>query len=51
MPWTISIVLLSLWVLGITTPSTFHGYIHILLAAAVATTVIPILRHRRRRVD
>ena len=36
MVWTISVIFLSLWLLGISTPSTLHGYIHILLGLAVA---------------
>ena len=38
MLWTISVILLSLWLLGISTPSTLHGYIHVLLGLAVLTS-------------
>jgi hypothetical protein len=51
MLWTISVILLSLWLLGISTPSTLHGYIHILLALAIATSLLPFLRRRKRPVD
>jgi len=51
MLWTISIIFLSLWLLGVTTPSTLHGYIHILLALAVVTTLIPLVKWRKHPVD
>jgi hypothetical protein len=51
MLWTISVILLSLWLLGITTPSTLHGYIHILLALAIATSLLPLLRRKKNLVD
>jgi hypothetical protein len=51
MLWTISVILLSLWLLGISTPSTLHGYIHVLLGLAVLTTLLPFLRRRKQPVD
>jgi hypothetical protein len=51
MLWTISVILLSLWLLGISTPSTLHGYIHILLALAVATSILPFIRRKKQHVD
>jgi hypothetical protein len=51
MLWTISVILLSLWLLGISTPSTLHGYIHILLALAVATSILPFIRRKTQHVD
>lgn len=51
MLWTLSVIFLSLWLVGISTPSTLHGYIHILLALAVATTVLPMIRRKRQPVD
>jgi len=32
--------------LGISTPSTLHGYIHILLALAVAASILPLFAAR-----
>jgi hypothetical protein len=49
MLWTISVILLSLWLVGVTTPSTLHGYIHILAALAVGTILFPLLRRRREK--
>jgi hypothetical protein len=51
MVWTISVIFLSLWLLGISTPSTLHGYIHILLGLAVATMLVPLLRRRKQPAD
>ncbi|MGD0964539.1 MAG: lmo0937 family membrane protein [Candidatus Acidiferrales bacterium] len=51
MLWTISVILLTLWLLGISTPSTLHGYIHILLALAIAASLLPLLRSRKQPVD
>lgn len=51
MLWTISVIFLSLWLVGVSTPSTLHGYIHILLGLAVATTLFPLLRRTRQPVD
>lgn len=50
--WTISVIFLSLWLVGISTPSTLHGYIHILLGLAIATTLLPsLLRRKKQPVD
>jgi hypothetical protein len=46
MAWTISIIVLSLWFLGVTMPYTFHGHIHLLLALAVAIVMIPVFFRR-----
>jgi hypothetical protein len=47
MLWTTSIILLSFWLLGVTTPFTMHGYIHLLLIIAAAVTLVPLLRNKR----
>jgi hypothetical protein len=48
--WTISIILLALWFLGVMTPFTFDGYIHLLLVAAAAVMLIPLFR-KKHAVD
>jgi len=40
MLWTIFILLFSLWLLGVVTPSTLGGYIHILLFLAAGTLLL-----------
>ncbi len=47
MLWTIFVVLLALWLLGMATSYTLGGFIHILLVLAVVTCFIWILRGRR----
>ena len=48
MLWTISVVLLLLWVLGIVSATTLGGFIHVLLAMAVAVVLLRALQGSRR---
>ena len=48
MAWTISVICLSLWLVGVSTPSTLHGYIHMLLALAVAATGISAIGQKNK---
>ena len=47
MLWTISIVLLVLWLLGIVSANTFGGFIHVLLWVAIALVLLRVLQRRR----
>ncbi|MBX7174227.1 MAG: lmo0937 family membrane protein [Pyrinomonadaceae bacterium] len=47
MLWTIFVVLLVLWVLGLVSGSTFGGFIHLLLLIAVAVLAIRLIEGRR----
>lgn len=47
MLWTIFVVLMVLWVLGIATSSMLGGFIHILLVLALVTLVFRIIQGRR----
>jgi len=47
MLWTICVVLLVLWLLGIVTAYTLGGFIHILLLLAIAAVLIRIIQGRR----
>jgi hypothetical protein len=47
MLWTISIVLIILWVLGLVSSYTLSGYIHVLLVVAVVLVLIRIIQGRR----
>jgi len=42
MAWAISIIVLSLWIIGVTMPYTLHGHIHLLLALAAAIVLVPV---------
>ncbi len=47
MLWTIFVVLLVLWLLGLATSYTLGGFIHILLLLAIASLLIQIIQGRR----
>ena len=47
MLWTIFVILLVLWLLGLVTAYTFGGFIHILLLVAVAVLLIELIGGRR----
>ncbi len=47
MLWTIAIVLLGLWLLGVVTSYTLGGFIHILLVGAIITVLIRVIRGKR----
>jgi hypothetical protein len=46
MLWTIFVILLVLWLLGIVTSYTIGGFIHILLVIAVVVVLIRIIQGR-----
>ncbi len=47
MLWTIFVILLVLWLLGLVTSYTLGGFIHILLIIAVAVLLIQLITGRR----
>jgi Family of unknown function (DUF5670) len=47
MLWTIFVILLVLWVLGLVTSYTLGGFIHILLVIAVVVVLIRIIQGRK----
>lgn len=47
MLYTIAIVLLVLWVLGLVTSTTLGGFVHILLVIAVVVVLLQIISGRR----
>ena len=47
MLWTISIVLLILWALGLVSSYTLGGYIHVLLVLAIITVLVRLITGRR----
>jgi hypothetical protein len=47
MLWTIAVVLLVLWLLGLVTGYTLGGFIHILLVIAVIVVIVRIIQGRR----
>ena len=47
MLWTIFVVLLVLWLLGMVTSYTMGGFIHLLLLLAIATVLIRVIQGRK----
>jgi hypothetical protein len=47
MLWTIFVILLVLWLLGVVSAYTLEGYVHILLIAALVVLVIRLLQGRK----
>jgi asparagine N-glycosylation enzyme membrane subunit Stt3 len=44
--WTIFVLLMILWLLGIVSSYTLGGFIHVLLLLAIATVLIRIIQGR-----
>ncbi|MFI5165858.1 MAG: lmo0937 family membrane protein [Thermoanaerobaculales bacterium] len=47
MLWTILVILLVLWLLGMITSYTMGGFIHVLLVVAVVILIIRLVSGRR----
>jgi len=47
MLWTIFVILLVLWLLGVVTAYTLGGFIHILLVIALVVLLIQLISGRR----
>ena len=47
MLWTIFVILMVMWLLGMATSYTLGGFIHILLVLAIAAVLIRLIQGRR----
>jgi hypothetical protein len=47
MLWTIFVILLVLWLLGMVSSYTLGGFIHVLLIIAIAVVLIQLITGRR----
>jgi hypothetical protein len=47
MLWTIFLVLIVLWMIGVVSSYTLGGFIHVLLVLAVVALVIQLIQGRR----
>ena len=47
MLWTIAVVLIILWLLGLVTSYTLGGFIHLLLVLAIIIVLIRIIQGRK----
>ncbi len=47
MLWTIAVILLVLWALGLVTSYTMGGFIHVLLVIAIVVILINVIQGRK----
>jgi len=47
MLWTIAVILLVLWAVGLVTSYTMGGFIHVLLVIAIVVVLINVLQGRK----
>ena len=47
MLWTIAIILVVLWVLGLVSSYTIGGFIHILIVSAIIIVLVQVIQGRR----
>ena len=47
MLWTIAVILVVLWALGMVSSFTISGFIHILLVLAIVVVLIRVIQGRR----
>jgi hypothetical protein len=45
--WTLAVILLILWLLGLVTSYTLGGFIHVLLVVAIVVVLIRVIQGRR----
>jgi len=48
MLWTVFVILLVLWGLGLVTSYTMGGFIHVLLVIAIVVVLVQVIQGRRR---
>lgn len=47
MLWTIFVILLVLWALGIASGATLNGFVHLLLLIAIVVVLLRVIQGRR----
>jgi hypothetical protein len=47
MLWTLALVLLVLWALGLVSSVTMGGFVHVLLVAAIVLVIVRVIQGRR----
>jgi hypothetical protein len=47
MLWTIAVILIVLWLLGLVSSYTLGGFIHILLVLAIVVILVNVIQGRR----
>ncbi len=47
MLWTVAVILIILWLLGMVTSYTISGFIHLLLVLAIIVVLVRVIQGRR----
>jgi hypothetical protein len=47
MLWTLAVILIVLWLLGLVSSYTMGGFVHVLLVVAIVVVVIQFIQGRR----
>jgi hypothetical protein len=47
MLWTVAVILIVLWALGLVTSYTMGGFIHVLLVVAIVVVLLNVIQGRR----
>ena len=47
MLWTIAVIMVALWLLGLITAHTMGGFVHVLLVIAIVVVLVRVIRGRR----
>ena len=47
MLWTIAVIFIILWLLGLVTSFTMNGFIHVLLVLAIISVLVRVIQGRR----
>ncbi len=47
MLWTVAVILIVLWVLGLVSSYTMGGFIHVLIVVAIVMVLVQFIRGRR----
>jgi hypothetical protein len=47
MLWTIAVILVVLWLLGVVTAYTMGGFIHVLLVIAIVVVLLRVIQGRK----
>ena len=45
--WTIAVIMLALWLLGLVSSYTMGGFIHVLLVIAIVMALVSLIQGRR----
>jgi hypothetical protein len=45
--WTIAVILIILWILGVVSANTMGGFIHILLVIAIVMVLIRVIQGKK----